>query len=102
MVWEQLQYPRITQPVGDPSDWIESTFYPSWQQETQISVLLEDYSATIEAVTFLGNPSDFIEVPQILGWEPSTNQPLEQPLYYYSTSPYSLAHYRYSSTKRFS
>ena len=80
MVWEQVQYPRITQPVGDPSDWVEPDWYPAWQQEVQIPVLPISYLENIKAVTFIGDPNDFVAPEQIIGWESPTNQPLEQPI----------------------
>ena len=33
MEWGVVQYPGVTMPVGDPSDWVEPAYYEAWQNQ---------------------------------------------------------------------
>ena len=78
MPWAIVQYPRIAEPVGDPSLWDAGleAFVPSWFRPTEQPVLPLDASHLLPWGTPGPDPSWFDFDDGLGGW----TQPVEQPV----------------------
>ena len=83
MVWNQIQYPAKTEPVGDPADFVEPVFFDGWNQAINQPVRPVEYRHTLPSLFLQGEPDDFEVAFDEFGWEQSIAQPVRSVEYSY-------------------
>lgn len=84
MVWYQVQYPAKTEPVGDPSVFIEPVFFEAWNQPIQQPVIAKEFRFLIPSTFFVGEPDDFAVAVPDFGWFRPLGEPVRRIEYRYT------------------